>query len=77
MERGGERANPHPFIIPILWICILCFFAMFCYGFALYELVLYGFEFYVYAYAFCFGIVIAIHLNCLWIDDCVFPIYIK
>lgn len=24
MEEGGERANPHPFIIPILWICILC-----------------------------------------------------
>lgn len=68
-------ANPHPFIISISVDSMdlhSLLFAMFCNALALY-----GFEFYVYAYAFVFGIVIAIHLNCLWIDDCVFPIYIK
>ena len=47
MERGGERANPHPFIIHIFYGLHSLPIAMFCYAFALY-----GFEFYVYAYAY-------------------------
>ena len=51
-------------------------FAIFCYAFALYALALYGFEFYI-CICLCFGICIAIHLNCLWIDDdCEYSLYI-
>ena len=37
MEQGGERANPHPFIIPFLLIALFDF-SVFCYSFALLNL---------------------------------------
>lgn len=53
-------ANPHPFIIPILWICILCLLR--CFAMPLLYMDLNS----VYMHMLLFlGIGIAIHLNCL------------